>query len=769
MIYENKIKKTFSKKLKRVFAMIIIMVVMIMPCQQLFAVIRPPNLPVSVTNDDFPDSYKPYIEKLKQLHPNWTFKAVHTNLDWNLVMQHESYDVNMGISTVHQSKGPEWKKDGKNYTQDGPYVTASKQAVAYVMDPRNFLTEDAIFQFESLSFSKQSHTVDAVNSVLSNTPMGKEYSSQYKNNGSWINMGKTYAQIIMEKGEKYGVSPIHIASRMKQETSGDVVNNLSINGSYPGYTGLYNFFNIGATPDANGQNSIRNGLIYASKQNPVWNTPENSIDAGVDVLRNSYIKWGQDTIYFQKFDVNNPGQAKFLFQSQYMTNILAPVNEAYSSYQAYKKAGLLDLSFEFHIPVYKNMPTYASPYPSNSEEGTFEEDNTWVYLDDTSDTGVSDIFNIRSSPDDSSNDNIIEKWVETKEGAENRTKFLRIGKGVGIQWDKIKLPDGRIGYIFTGKGYVKVYDYTKVQSISLNQTTLQMQNNKTQQLKATIQPTNAFIKDVTWESSDSSIVSVDAQGNITSKKTGSAVITVRTTDQAKTASCTVNVVNPHVESITLSTNEYKVIKGNSIRIEPTVLPATATNKNYRTTIEYENILTLENGVFKAVSAGTTKVTFTTEDGNKSVVAVVEVIDAIGDIVIDNSLRVEGTQISKLSPETTVEQLKKKITTSLRIEFLDSKGNALKNENLVGTGTRICIYNNNTLKYTYTVILYGDVNGDGKINIFDSVAAQKHLAQVQLLEPVFVKAGSALRKNNQITIFDIGQIEKHIAQIVAIEQ
>ena len=80
------------------------------------------NLPVSYMDENFPDSYKPYIEAMKKKHPNWTFKAVHTGLDWNTVLSHESYEVNEGISLVEDIFSPEWKKDGQNKYIDGSYV-----------------------------------------------------------------------------------------------------------------------------------------------------------------------------------------------------------------------------------------------------------------------------------------------------------------------------------------------------------------------------------------------------------------------------------------------------------------------------------------------------------------------------------------------------------------------------------------------------------------------------------------------------------------------
>lgn len=71
------------------------------------------NLPKSYMSDNFPNSYKPYIDALKSAHPNWVFKAVYTGLDWNQAVTHESYDVNEGISLVPDSYDAVWKKMDK--------------------------------------------------------------------------------------------------------------------------------------------------------------------------------------------------------------------------------------------------------------------------------------------------------------------------------------------------------------------------------------------------------------------------------------------------------------------------------------------------------------------------------------------------------------------------------------------------------------------------------------------------------------------------------
>jgi uncharacterized protein YjdB len=81
---------------------------------------------------------------------------------------------------------------------------------------------------------------------------------------------------------------------------------------------------------------------------------------------------------------------------------------------------------------------------------------------------------------------------------------------------------------------------TRVESVSLDRTSATLTEGEELTLTATINPDNASNKNVTWTSSDSSVASV-TDGKVTALKAGSATITVKTEDGAKTACCEVKV------------------------------------------------------------------------------------------------------------------------------------------------------------------------------------------------------------------------------------
>ena len=81
-----------------------------------------------------------------------------------------------------------------------------------------------------------------------------------------------------------------------------------------------------------------------------------------------------------------------------------------------------------------------------------------------------------------------------------------------------------------------------VLSVELNKASTIIAVGGTETLTATVKPTNATTKTVTWSSSDGAVATVDSSGEITGVATGTATITVTTTDGGFTDTCTVNVI-----------------------------------------------------------------------------------------------------------------------------------------------------------------------------------------------------------------------------------
>jgi len=250
-------------------------------------------------------------------------------------------------SWVHSSKPDAWKGEQRS---SGWYL-ATRSAVEYCMDPRNFINENDIFMFEQLTYNPGYHTALAVQNILQNTFM----------NGLIENEGITYAQAFFNIGSAMQVSPFHLACRVYQE-QGRGTSPL-ISGTYPGFEGYYNYFNVSASGSTN-EEVYASGLTYARNQG--WDTRLKALSGGADVVSRNYIRKGQDTLYLQKFHVESSYYP--LFSHQYMQNISAPKSEGALVRQAYTQTGAVNNPFVFKIPVFENMPATACPEPNDALE-----------------------------------------------------------------------------------------------------------------------------------------------------------------------------------------------------------------------------------------------------------------------------------------------------------------------------------------------------------------------------------------------------------------
>lgn len=364
------------------------------------------------------------IKNLQSKHPNWNFTILETGLDWNEVIKNETV-ASHGRNLIYYTNNGNWvcSTCGDKLYDSGKWKCASESAVAYYMDPRNWLNESNIFQFENLAYNGDIQNIDGVNKIISTVPWAKGNTITYiKTDGTTGTLNKSYAQVIMEAAKEAGISPYHLAARIKQEQGVNSTASSTGRGDNATYKGYYNFLNIQAT----GGDIIGNALKYAQTQE--WDNPEKSIIGGAKFIASAYISRGQSTLYLQKFDVDNSDGS--LYYHQYMQNVSAALSEGNTVRTSYESMGLLNSNINFVIPVYRNMPLETSPSPAGLS----------VVTQNVKVTG--DRVAIRSEKNTSSTE--ITK-------VNSGDVLLRIevagSQEGGYYWDKVVLPDGRKGYI----------------------------------------------------------------------------------------------------------------------------------------------------------------------------------------------------------------------------------------------------------------------------------------------------------------------------------
>lgn len=158
-----------------------------------------------------------------------------------------------------------------------------------------------------------------------------------------------------------------------------------------------------------------------------------------------------------------------------------------------------------------------------------------------------------------------------------------------------------------------------VTDVHLDKTAITLVKGNTKKLIATIEPDNATIKDVEWETSDPTIATVDDNGTVTAVSAGKATITVITKEGRKTDNCVVTVQEKAVPVTCVRLNKIcttLAADGTEVLIA-TVVPADATNQNVTWDTSDPSVATVDaNGVVKAEAPGIAVITVTTEDGGK---------------------------------------------------------------------------------------------------------------------------------------------------------
>ena len=566
--------------------------------------------------EQFPSSYQSALQTLKNSHPNWTFVKFDTGLNWNDVVYNQLNPK--ARSLVYYTRGAAWKNGV--YEKDSKWYYASEAAVRYCLDPRNGLTDPRIFQFEQLTYNSSYHNVAAIQNILNSTFM-KGNVPKGDNSGNTI----SYAQAFYNIGKARTLSPFHLASRVIQEQG---VNGSSplISGTYSGYEGYYNYFNVGATSD----NPIVNGLKYAKEKG--WNTPYKSMEGGADTIGKNYILQGQDTLYLQKFDVES--QYNGLYSHQYMQNIQAPTTEASTIRNLYNQAGALNGNFVFKIPVYNNMPATACPEPSSesitlssnevSLKGGYSVDITYTINDKSSslstcvpdNASIASAIKVKDSEKVDSTNNKVTGTItieglapgttyitmKTSNGATATCKVTVVKDTITLSETTVDVAAGSSDGTLSGIPVEITYKINNPKSAVKECTVKSLEDDKKEVLTAEL------IKGEVDENNN-----LTGTIKLTGITPGKAKVTL-TSRYGGTETCTVTVVRLPEEAI-MTTKEITVGIDDSKNAHVTILPEDTTNKNLKWVSSDEKVAVVNasSGRIIGVGVGTATITGTTEE------------------------------------------------------------------------------------------------------------------------------------------------------------
>lgn len=672
--------------------------------------------------DDYP-GYSDLIDNLLKEHPNWTFTILFTGLDWDTVIRNET-TASHGRNLV-QNKSGEWVCSvcGNKAYDNGSWRCASAATVSYYMDPRNSLYEDYIFQFENLKWVDGKYTIEGIEQIISDCDYLLTDSITYTNtSGKKATIKKSYAQVIMEAAKAAGISPYHLASRIRHEQGPGKSASATATGTYSGYTGYYNFLNVNAS--GNGSSTIiKNALKYAKEQK--WTDPEKSIKGGAKFLAKEYIQYGQSTLYLQKFDVDDSDDD--LYWHQYQQNVSAAKTESTTIMQTYREIDSdLDMPFNFVIPVFENMPDAVCPMPGTQSIVTEN-----IQVTDAS------IVVYKSKSTSST------KLKTLKKGE----KILRIEKGAkkesGHIWDKVVLGDGTKGYIIS-EGIKKISDVTNcdVEAVAVEPGNLRNgpgTSGTTVLTTLTVGQRVTIIEKGKYKSVDgygwSRIVLADGmQGYIVDRY-------VEEIDENGSTSSGKDIV--------------KVVCNGGLTIRKS--PGTSSailgyaDKGDKLTRTEKNVSSANGYVWDKVVTASGMTGYVAR-GDDDEDYIVPVSSNTGTVEISgDGFEAIASEIT-CEPSVTVANILK---TSPKAIIYNNKGQKVTSGN-VGTGFTVKLDDKK-----YTVVKLGDTTGNGKVDSADLLAVQRHLiGKIKLTDSYLLEAADTTG-NGKVDSADLLSIQREL--------
>ena len=330
---------------------------------------------------------------------------------------------------------------------------------------------------------------------------------------------------------------------------------------------------------------------------------------------------------------------------------------------------------------------------------------------------------------------------------------------------------GLFGYIF--QSYVEERLPVKIEKINLSIENTVLRKGEISKLQVNILPQEASTQKIAFISSNSKVATVDENGNIKAISAGKSIITVKSLESDVESKIEITVYSV-VSQILLEESEIYMQISDNYQINARVLPDDSSEKTILYSTENQEVATINQyGMITAIKEGKTKVIVTSkENSNIKAECILNVVRKLDDseISFDNSIKIDNMNISGINYENnTVLDLLSKIETILEIEVVNSENKVLIEKDLIGTGCKIRFKENGKILREYVVILYGDANGDGKINSVDLLVIQRDILELELLDAIYRKASNIRKNGNKPSSIDLLLIQRHILNLKIIEQ
>ena len=308
-----------------------------------------------------------------------------------------------------------------------------------------------------------------------------------------------------------------------------------------------------------------------------------------------------------------------------------------------------------------------------------------------------------------------------------------------------------------------------ITDITVDKCNINLIKGESCKINADIEPKTVTNKNLVWSSSNKNVASVDSNGNIKGIETGNAIITVASKDNPNVFK-TINV-NVEQYELKFENKQENLLVGKAKNVSVIASPSWIENKNLTWESSDESIVEVDNkGKITAKKPGKAIIKVIWKERNLSDEIEVNSKELSKETKIEISkYNVENYQISKIGEKVKINEFLNNIYVSDNLEIQIKKAN--ENQEYVGTNTKVIIKEkeSNLEIEEYDCLIYGDINGDGKISAMDYTLIKNHIMDVKKITNKNMKLTADINGDNRISAMDYTLIKNHIMDVKKIEE
>lgn len=475
-----------------------------------------------------------------------------------------------------------------------------------------------------------------------------------------------------------------------------------------------------------------------------WTTPKKAIIGGAKYISATYISRGQDTSYLKKFNVNPSGYYA-MYTHQYMANLRAPASEASKSYDAYLESGLASLALEFTIPVYNYMPEYTTL--NNSQNSNLIQTNV-------TDQAFENALNAQGFPES------YKKYLRAIHN--NHPNWVFKAMMVGDNFDVAVATEKEISSIEISSGYCDSPQRVTESGWCIA---------TTEAVSYYLDPRNFLTEKYILQFEDLGYSENYTEAVVKTVLGGTFMDGMSVIDNQSYSSIFVEAGrDASISAVYLAALSRQEV-GSKGSKATSGEQFTYNGVTYTGLYNYYNLganssassPVLAGLVFASGGSSSVIVGNGSSSSNPTSPAVNE-----NDVIALLSATKSGSNIYGYAPGTSVDGLIKNINGKYSVTVTNASGSAISGGTKIGTGSKVRV-NTGDATYEYTIIIYGDLNGDGGINSADLLKMRQHLLETNKLSGVYESAANVTRDNTGINSSDLLKMRQHLLETSSINQ